>query len=168
MKSIEIHIEMPYPYIWAERCHTFGLKDARKLWSDTWDRWDILHGGFHQSSRCISKSSKRPYAQNDPKVTRRAFFSQYSGRVSAQILQNHIGGVFQPIHIRGVSQPIFGACFSPYSGCVSAQEFARPLGLGVFKSCVYVYGHFDRFVLYIFLDKVSGHRPQLANSLRPP
>ena len=111
LKSIEIHIEMPYPYIWAERCHTFGLKDARKLWSDTWDRWDILHGGFHQSSRCISKSSKRPYAQNDPKVTRRAFFSQYSGRVSAQILQNHIGGVSQPK--RGVFQPIFGACFSP-------------------------------------------------------
>ena len=121
LKSIEIHIEMPYPYIWAERCHTFGLKDARKLWSDTWDRWDILHGGFHQSSRCISKSSKRPYAQNDPKVTRRAFFSQYSGHVSAQILQNHIGGVFQPIHIRGVSQPILGACFSPFSGRVSAQ-----------------------------------------------
>ena len=71
------------------------------------------------------------YALNDPKVTRRAFFS-------------------------------------PYSGPVSAQEFARPLGLGVFKSCVYVYGHFDRFVLYKFLDKVSGHRPQLANSLRPP
>jgi hypothetical protein len=101
------------PYIWAERCPTFGLRNA-----------------LHQSSRCISKSSKRPYAQNDPKVTRRAFFSQYSGRVSAQILQNHIGGVFQPIHIRSVSQPIFGACFSPsifgaclspYSGRVSAH-----------------------------------------------
>jgi hypothetical protein len=31
LKSIEIHIEMPYPYIWAERCHTFGLNDALHL-----------------------------------------------------------------------------------------------------------------------------------------
>ena len=165
---------MPYPYIWAERCHTFGLKDARKLWSDTWDRWDILHGGFHQSSRCISKSSKRPYAQNDPKVTRRAFFSQYSGHVSAQILQNHIGGVFQPIHIWGVSQPILGACFSPFSGRVSAHirgvfQPRNSPGLWPLACSDLVSMSMAISIVLFYISFLIRCRPRChAHSLRPP